>query len=97
VTVLVVAGNEHLEGSPANTLANQPGVIGVGATDEDDRVTFFSNSGKCVSLSAPGSRVLSTMPNLFNGLIPKLYQYMTWTARAWPARTPPGSRPRSRV
>ncbi|MNX92363.1 Thermophilic serine proteinase precursor [compost metagenome] len=84
VTVLVAAGNERLEGSPINTLANQPGVIGVGATDEDDRVTFFSNAGKYVSIAAPGSRVLSTMPSLFNGMVSKPYQYMDGTSMACP-------------
>ena len=84
VTVLVAAGNERMEGSPVNTLANQPGVIGVGATDEEDRVTFFSNSGKYVSVTAPGWRVLSTMPSFFNGLIAKPYQYMDGTSMACP-------------
>lgn len=84
VTVLVAAGNERMEGSPVNTLANQPGVIGVGATDEEDRVTFFSNAGKYVSIAAPGWRVLSTMPSFFNGLIAKPYQYMDGTSMACP-------------
>lgn len=84
VTVLVAAGNERMEGSPVNTLANQPGVIGVGATDEDDKVTFFSNKGKYVSVSAPGWRVLSTMPSVFNGLVSEPYQYMDGTSMACP-------------
>ncbi|MNX10865.1 Thermophilic serine proteinase precursor [compost metagenome] len=84
VTVLVAAGNERMEGSPVNTLANLPGVIGVGATDEDDKVTFFSNKGKYVSVSAPGWRVLSTMPSVFNGLISEPYQYMDGTSMACP-------------
>lgn len=84
VTVLVAAGNERMEGSPVNTLANLPGVIGVGATDETDKVTYFSNKGKYVSVSAPGWRVLSTMPSVFNGLISKPYQYMDGTSMACP-------------
>ncbi|HBN07125.1 MAG TPA: hypothetical protein DD435_00255 [Cyanobacteria bacterium UBA8530] len=84
VSVLVAAGNERMEGSPINTLANLPGVIGVGATDEDDKVTYFSNSGKYVSVSAPGWRVLSTMPSFLNGLIGKPYQYMDGTSMACP-------------
>lgn len=84
VTVLVAAGNERMEGSPVNTLANLPGVIGVGATDEEDKVTFFSNKGKYVSVSAPGWRVLSTMPSVFNGLISEPYQYMDGTSMACP-------------
>ncbi len=84
VTVLVAAGNERMEGSPVNTLANLPGVIGVGATDEDDKVTFFSNKGKYVSVSAPGWRIMSTMPSVFNGLISEPYQYMDGTSMACP-------------
>mgnify|MGYP001490996076 CR=1 FL=1 len=84
VTVLVAAGNERMEGSPVNTLANLPGVIGVGATDEEDKVTFFSNKGKYVSVAAPGWRVLSTMPSVFNGLISEPYQYMDGTSMACP-------------
>lgn len=84
VSVLVSAGNERMEGSPVNTLANLPGVIGVGATDEDDRITSFSNAGKYVSVSAPGFRVLSTMPSFFNGLVGKPYQYMDGTSMAAP-------------
>ncbi len=84
VTVLVAAGNERMEGSPINTLANLHGVIGVGATDEDDKVTFFSNKGKYVSVAAPGWRVLSTMPSVFNGLVSEPYQYMDGTSMACP-------------
>jgi subtilisin family serine protease len=84
VTVLVAAGNERMEGSPVNTLANLPGVIGVGATDEEDKVTFFSNKGKYVSISAPGWRILSTMPSVFNGMISEPYQYMDGTSMACP-------------
>ncbi|HEY9857280.1 MAG TPA: S8 family serine peptidase, partial [Stenomitos sp.] len=84
VSVLVAAGNERMEGSPVNALANLPGVIGVGATDEEDRVTFFSNAGRYVSVSAPGWRILSTMPSFFNGLVGKPYQYMDGTSMACP-------------
>jgi subtilisin family serine protease len=84
VTVLVAAGNERMEGSPVNTLANLPGVIGVGATDEEDKVTFFSNKGKYVSIAAPGWRIMSTMPSVFNGLISEPYQYMDGTSMACP-------------
>lgn len=84
VSVLVAAGNERMEGSPVNTLAAIPGVIGVAATDEDDKVTFFSNQGSYVSVAAPGWRVLSTMPSLFNGLVSEPYQYMDGTSMACP-------------
>jgi subtilisin family serine protease len=37
-------------------------VIGVAATDFQDRLAGFSNFGKLVSLSAPGAFVISTFP-----------------------------------
>jgi subtilisin family serine protease len=38
------------------------GVIGVAATDFNDRIASFSNFGKSVSVSAPGAYVVSTVP-----------------------------------
>jgi|CXWL01.1.fsa_nt_gi subtilisin family serine protease len=39
-----------------------PGVIAVGATEPNDRVASFSNSGQHISLSAPGVGIWSTHP-----------------------------------
>jgi subtilisin family serine protease len=38
------------------------GVFGVAATDQQDRLTPFSNYGKSVAISAPGSYIISTAP-----------------------------------
>lgn len=42
--------------------AGYPGVIAVGATDEQDRVAGFSQYGDWISVTAPGVAVLSTFP-----------------------------------
>jgi type VII secretion-associated serine protease mycosin len=39
-----------------------PGVIAVGATDEQDQITDFSNFGSWISVCAPGQDILSTLP-----------------------------------
>jgi len=42
--------------------ASYPGVIAVGATDQDDQLANFSNYGRWVSVVAPGADIYSTMP-----------------------------------
>jgi subtilisin family serine protease len=42
--------------------AAYPGVIGVAATEIDDRLAAFSNYGQSVAISAPGAFVISTAP-----------------------------------
>jgi type VII secretion-associated serine protease mycosin len=42
--------------------AGYPGVIGVGATDEEDGIAEFSNFGSWISVSAPGVDIFSTLP-----------------------------------
>lgn len=39
-----------------------PCIISVAATDEEDRLTSFSNYGKNVHIAAPGYKILSTIP-----------------------------------
>lgn len=82
VTVVVASGNERHQGNPTNYLSAIPGAIAVGATDKDDKITFFSNAGQHVSVSAPGFDVLSTMPTFFG--IGKEYQLMSGTSMAAP-------------
>ncbi|HYO52493.1 S8 family serine peptidase, partial [Archangium sp.] len=58
VTFVVAAGNEGWDAcyiSPART----PQALTVGATDEIDMRTWFSNFGTCVDLFAPGQGILS--------------------------------------
>lgn len=59
VTVVVAAGNDGADacaGSPAGAAS----AITVGASDESDRLTSFSDAGSCVDLIAPGDEILST-------------------------------------
>lgn len=60
VSVIVAMGNES-----TNALrypASYPGVISVGSVDQTRNLSNFSNYGKWMSVVAPGSQILSTMP-----------------------------------
>ncbi len=58
--VIFAAGNDGIaNGAPANY---EP-VIAVGATDANLKKSSFSNYGDWVDIAAPGSSILSTMPN----------------------------------
>ncbi|MEZ0368748.1 MAG: S8 family serine peptidase, partial [Candidatus Sericytochromatia bacterium] len=81
VTVVVAAGNSRHEDNARNYLAAIDGVIAVGATDDKDNVTFFSNSGDYVSIAAPGLDVISSVPS-FLGINP--YVKMSGTSMAAP-------------
>jgi subtilisin family serine protease len=61
ITVVSSMGNSglHLDGIYP---AAYTGVYGVAATDLQDKIAPFSNYGKTVSVSAPGSWVISTAP-----------------------------------
>jgi subtilisin family serine protease len=63
VTVCAAMGNERQQNSPTSYPAALPGVIAVGATGLDDRVTLFSNSGNHIAVSAPGKAIWSTLPS----------------------------------
>jgi type VII secretion-associated serine protease mycosin len=61
VVVVAAAGNENL--SLPTYPAAIPGVIGVGASDRnDERADGFSETGKSVSVAAPGVDIVSTVP-----------------------------------
>jgi subtilisin family serine protease len=58
ITVVVAAGNNNRSAcnySPARV----PNAITVGATDINDALATFSNTGSCVDISAPGVSVIS--------------------------------------
>jgi subtilisin family serine protease len=58
ITVVVAAGNNNQSAcnySPARV----PNAITVGATDINDALATFSNTGSCVDISAPGVSVIS--------------------------------------
>ncbi len=60
VVVVVAAGNNASD-TPMYPAAT-PGVISVGSVDMQRNLSSFSNFGSWVSLVAPGSGILSTMP-----------------------------------
>jgi subtilisin family serine protease len=63
-TVVAAMGNEFKEGNPKEYPAAYPGVIAVGATTRSNRRASFSNTGKHISIVAPGQNILSTLPLL---------------------------------
>lgn len=81
VSVVVAAGNERAADNKRNYLAAINGVIAVGATDSENKITYFSNSGDYVSVAAPGYDIISSVPSLF-GL--KEYKKMSGTSMAAP-------------
>jgi len=81
VSVIVAAGNERHVDNRINHLAAIKGVIGVGATDQQNNLTYFSNSGSYVSVVAPGHEIISTVPSFLNV---KLYTKMSGTSMASP-------------
>jgi subtilisin family serine protease len=62
-TIVAAMGNEREDGSPISYPAAYPGVIAVGATNRDDTVAYFSNSGNHITISAPGVAIWSTLPS----------------------------------
>jgi hypothetical protein len=62
VTICAAMGNEREQNSPTSYPAAIPGVIAVGATGLDDRVTNFSNRGSHIAVTAPGKAIWSTLP-----------------------------------
>lgn len=56
--VVAAAGNSNVDACGISP-ASAPGVIAVGATDQSDAKTSFSNWGQCVDISAPGDRINS--------------------------------------
>lgn len=96
----VAAGNDAADLDPSQSFPgkfslNQPNVITVAATDNNDQIAFFSNIGATsVDIAAPGLNILSTFPTydvgtyLQNGtLIPSNtldYGYDSGTSMAAP-------------
>ncbi|GIF39685.1 S8 family peptidase [Actinoplanes xinjiangensis] len=62
VTVIAAVGNSRQQGSPTSYPAADAGVIGVAATDSNDRVGVYSNAGNYVDVAAPGTDILSLAP-----------------------------------
>jgi len=81
VSVVVAAGNERQSTNARNYLAAIEGVIGVGATDINNNITIFSNSGDYVSVAAPGNNIISSVPSF---LRMRPYVEMSGTSMAAP-------------
>ncbi len=62
VLMIAASGNERSEGNPTSYPAAYESVIAVGATDTDDVVTNFSNTGAYLDLTAPGVHLATTTP-----------------------------------
>jgi hypothetical protein len=91
--VVVAAGNDFLPLENA-IVGDNPDVLVVAATDDNDRKAPFSNSGPWVGIAAPGVHILSTMPTyevyLTSDAVPRderfrqNYDYMSGTSQAAP-------------
>lgn len=62
VTVVAAMGNEFKEDNPIEFPGAYPGVIAVGAIGKTKRRASFSNTGKHISVVAPGIGIVSTLP-----------------------------------
>jgi type VII secretion-associated serine protease mycosin len=77
VVVVAAAGNDRADGDPVTYPAAYPGVIGVAATNDQDAVASFSETGGFVDVAAPGVDIASTFP-------PSTYVYLSGTSMAAP-------------
>jgi len=59
VLIVAAAANEAAEGNPKSFPASYPGVVAVGAVDENGKRTDFSETGDFIDLVAPGKDVIS--------------------------------------
>lgn len=81
--VVAAMGNDGRE--TVSYPAGVPGVIAVGSTDKADLRSSFSNMGKHISIAAPGSNILSTLPMLPNPIGKTEYGVLSGTSMATPA------------
>jgi subtilisin family serine protease len=82
LVLVASAGNEYRRGNPSNTPANCVGVVGVGATDNRDRIALFSERNDTVDISAPGVHVLTTYRDPKSGKFG--YAYLDGTSLSAP-------------
>lgn len=85
VLVVVAMGNS---GSAHNIPVSYPaaikGVMAVGATDSSDKLASFSQTGKHLSVTAPGVKILSTFPQTANAIGMLNYGSISGTSMATP-------------
>jgi subtilisin family serine protease len=84
IVVVAAMGNEYEEGNPTEYPAALKGVCAVGATDHADRRGEFSNTGKHISLVAPGVAIVSTTPTYAYGHGARDYDAWDGTSMATP-------------
>ena len=86
IVVVAAAGNESTDQKAYPAAYNN--VISVGATNQKNNFTDFSNYGSWVDIAAPGDEILSTLPTDFkvSGVSYKAdgYGYMSGTSMACP-------------
>ena len=82
--VVVVAATGNDGGRIKSYPAAVPGVIAVGSTDSSDQRSRFSNYGDWVSVTAPGSDILSTFPFNTNLIGKTEYGSISGTSMATP-------------
>src|SRR5262249_24322700 len=91
--VIVAAGNDFVP-LPNAIVGDNPDVLVVAATDEDDIKANFSNSGPWIGVAAPGVHILAAMPTYdvyLTRQVPrderfnKNYDYMSGTSQATPS------------
>jgi subtilisin family serine protease len=78
VVVCVAAGNSTVDACTTSP-ADDPDVITVGATDQNDAKASFSNYGSCVDIFAPGVSIISSYYTSTSA-----YVYMSGTSMASP-------------
>lgn len=82
VVCVATMGNDNME--RRRYPAGFPGMIAIGSTDENDKKSSFSNYGDWITVSAPGSNILSTLPTYMS---PNGYGKMSGTSMAAPLVT----------
>jgi len=83
-TVVVVAAGNNATDASQFTPANCPGVVSVAATDNQGVRAWFSNYGASVSLSAPGTGIVSTYNTGTSGPGADTYETLEGTSMAAP-------------
>lgn len=82
VVCIATMGNDNME--KRRFPAGFPGMIAIGSTDENDKKSTFSNYGDWITVSAPGTNILSTLPTYMS---PNGYGKLSGTSMAAPLVT----------
>lgn len=85
VVTVASAGNEFEDGNPLEYPASLPHVLTVAAVGSDSRVSPFSNTNNAVDLAAPGTSILTTVPQALDEDGPRDgFAYISGTSFAAP-------------